>query len=44
MIRIIDKAGYIWRPYNLSDEYFYCIELNKIEWINYISVKKIMEI
>lgn len=44
MIRIIDKSGYIWKPYNFSDDYFYCIKLNKIEWIKNIDVKKIIEV
>jgi hypothetical protein len=44
MIRLIDNNGYIWKPYQFSDDYFYCIELNKIEWIKYIPVKKILEV
>lgn len=44
MIRIIDAAGNVWKPCQYSDEYFYCIKLNKIEWIKYINVKKIMEV
>lgn len=44
MIRIIDQDNNIWKPYKLSDDYFYCIKLNKIEWIKYINVKKIIDV
>ena len=43
MIRLIDNNGYIWKPHNFSDEYFYCIKLNKIEWIKHIQVKRIIK-
>lgn len=42
MIRIIDVNGDVWQPYQYDDEYFYCIRLDKIEWIKYINVKKII--
>ena len=40
MVRILDKNNNIWKPYQFSDDYFYCIKLNKIEWIKNIDIKK----
>ena len=39
-VRILDKSGNVWKPYNFSDTYFYCIKLDKIEHIRDISIKK----